>query len=180
MRLDRAGVERVADEVAGQVRRPGRSDAPPNPELCVDQVNDLQRLVFNRRAPIAGSRRTTDDSKIGTGHVADRLGGDARWHRVPSWADVESVVTAAGPGSMALVLWQQPSGIGHAFALYHTTDLLEPLQWLEPQRPKGSRLVTRDDLGSAVAARVLILDPAGREIPLADTPEADGSGKPSP
>ncbi|TDC31096.1 hypothetical protein E1211_23100, partial [Micromonospora sp. 15K316] len=183
VRLDRAGVEQVVDQVADRVRpQSGNPDTQPDPELCVDQLIAIQQAVFKKRAPIARARRTTDDSRVGTGHVADRLGGGAAWHPISSWADVERAVTQAGPGSMALVLWQQPSGIGHAFALYHTTDLFEPLQWLEPQQPKGSRLVTRDDLGSAIAARVLILDPTGREIPLAaqSLAGAPDASKPAP
>ncbi|MFI7608276.1 hypothetical protein ACIBTV_24445 [Micromonospora sp. NPDC049366] len=164
--LDRVAVERLVDEVADRTppRRVGAEQ--PDPGRCVELLSAIQQAIYPRRVPVARSLGATDDRTVGTGHVADRLGGGATWHAVSSWAEVERAVTRAGVGSTALVLWQQPRGIGHAFALHHITDPHRPLQWLEPQNPRGERLVTSDALGSPAAARVLILDASGAESAL--------------
>ncbi|RIV33184.1 hypothetical protein D2L64_23880, partial [Micromonospora radicis] len=173
VRLDRSGLSRRVDEVADAPRGRDQQERPElDPGQCVDLLSALQGKIYDRPSGTAAAATTIDDSAIGTASARDRLAPGADWTRVDSWWEIERAVRAAGPGSTALVLRQQQRGVGHAFALHHTTDAEEPLQWIEPQNPPGQRLMDfgrnwqelRRHLGPAGSVRVVVLDAQGREI----------------
>lgn len=172
--LGRKVLGELVDRVAGGPD--GRADLGPDPIDCVVLLNGILESLFRARlAPIPRPADTVDDLAVGTGHARDTLAPGAQWVRVSSWQDVEHAVVKAGVGSTALVLWQRPAGIGHAFALHHTADRDDPLQWIDPHNARGDRLIDITRLPSAVHTRVLILDPTGKEIRATLTPDAPGA-----
>ncbi|MFI7604326.1 hypothetical protein ACIBTV_04300 [Micromonospora sp. NPDC049366] len=179
--FDRAGLERIVDQVADRPRpapTANPADDDRRAQLCVELLAEIQQQLYPHRAPIARAQTVTDDSRVGTGQVTDLIGGGAQWRPVGSWTDLEDSVKAAGPGSTALVLQQRSHGIGHALVLHHSTPtnadtdiataIESRLHWLEPQNPPGDRLLNGPDretvharLGAPLHAHAIILDPTG-------------------
>jgi hypothetical protein len=180
-------VESALSELSGLVDRVaavggGVGGALPAGD-CVALLEGLARALYprHREGFLPGGVRaaeTVDDLAVGTRDPGQRLAPGAAWRRVPSWGALANAVARAGAGATGLVLWQQRSGPGHAFAVHHVAEAGP--RWIELQAPVGRRVRAQEPARAAAGARAVVVDAGGQVVAWHDIdavlpPEAESA-----
>ncbi|MDN3351780.1 hypothetical protein [Actinomadura sp. DC4] len=128
----------------------------------------MQRLEIIRSA-FYGSPVVRDSSRLGTGRPQDALaaatGGDWR----PVEHTLRSVVDRVGTlpsGSAAFVLVSRPGRPRHGFLVVNEGGEVFRVEPQAPQEPQITSVSEKWPVASG--ARVIVMDPAGRAVPLMD------------
>ncbi|MGW4995779.1 hypothetical protein ACWEQ3_50970, partial [Streptomyces mirabilis] len=171
---DEAGLREAVDRAVGRVAvEPGRV-AVANSALgqidCVLRLEALERELYPADGTFGEAMRLSagaavraavalDDLVVGIGGMEQRLARGPGWGPVSSWASLAEAVTRVGVGATGLVLALRQAGLGHAFAVHHTT---EGVRWIEMQAQAGSRVRTSAPVELPVHARAVVIDGRGQ------------------
>ncbi|MFJ9351311.1 hypothetical protein [Streptomyces sp. NPDC101237] len=132
---------------------------------CWELLRTLAGKLFPQGIAPADSSVTDMDFGVRPAESSLVLG---QWKTVNSLQTVAAAITAAGPGSTALVLIRRPDRAGHAVAAYvlpadHETGTSRVV-WLDPQSP-DRRISTEPPVIATAEARAVIV---GREARVLD------------
>ncbi|MET8826295.1 protein-glutamine glutaminase family protein [Streptomyces sp. NPDC004610] len=134
-------------------------------------LEELARLLYPHNTPEAFRQQQPhspaqagsgmrDDIGIGTPRTDRRLAAGPGWAPVTDWATLDRALEAAGTGSTALILTQNTTGPGHAYAAHRTAD---GTRWTELQARSPHQQVTQHPPAPAPRdTRAVVITPNGR------------------
>ncbi|MET8831634.1 protein-glutamine glutaminase family protein [Streptomyces sp. NPDC004610] len=132
-------------------------------------VDDLALGTDRTERGLVLGAATDPDTALGAAHTRQRLAAGPGWMPVTSAPDLETALVGTGAGSTALVLTSYPTGVGHAFAVHHTSD---GPRWIEMQAPQGERVHTNPPALDPGHTRAVLLGPDGRVVNRLPDPTA--------